>query len=250
MTIAVTDSRRLAPRASLSVETLEGREVPGGWGGACSGWGGSGGRWGGWDGGSSWSHRSDSNDGDGQSRSNGWWSGHRSWRSDSDWSWKPADHGWRSDSDWSSKAADRTWVAQPPRGDCPKPPPPPTCQPPVDTSSQVGGFVYQDANRDGQFQAGEQLLEGVQVTLTGTAQNGTVVNTSATTSATGTYNFSGLATGTYTIAITSPPGLLPGHAAVGDFGGTTGVNTVTGIAAVAGQTSSGYNFGLELPRDR
>ena len=48
----------------------------------------------------------------------------------------------------------------------------------------------------------------------------------------------------------TPIGLLPGHASVGNFGGTTGVNIVADIVTPAGQTSAGYNFGMEEPRPR
>ncbi len=97
------------------------------------------------------------------------------------------------------------------------------------------------------YTAGEPLLPGVPVTLTGTTAAGLAVNMTATTDANGAYNFGTLAAGNYTISVTTPDGYVPGHSQVGAFGGTPGENTVTGIAVVAGQSSAGYNFGMEVP---
>ena len=67
------------------------------------------------------------------------------------------------------------------RGSCKSTPP--TCQPPVTATSQVGGIVYVDANLDGTYTAGEELLNGVPVTLVGTTAGGVSVNLPATTDA-------------------------------------------------------------------
>ncbi|HEX3149180.1 MAG TPA: SdrD B-like domain-containing protein [Gemmataceae bacterium] len=196
-------------RARLSVQKLEGREAPGGWGN--------------WDWASSWWCRSSWNS----------WGSFCNTRGSQD----HGDRSCGSDHSWSNGCS------RPPQNTCT--PKPPTCQPPVATSA-VGGFVYLDADRDGFFSAGDTLLPNVAVTLT----NAGGTTTPATTDVNGAYNFGNVAAGTYSISITAPGDLLPGHAAVGTFGGTPGVNTVTGINVVAGQSSAGYNFGLEEPRPR
>ena len=133
---------------------------------------------------------------------------------------------------------------------CMPPPPPPCSPPPPVQTSELSGIVFLDADRDGVFQDTEPRLEAVPVTLTGNSQAGVAVSLQTTTAVDGTYHFAGLAAGTYTIETVTPVGLLPGHASIGAFGGTTGVNIVTDIATPAGQTSAGYNFGMEEPRPR
>jgi SdrD B-like domain len=215
MTNAEMYGRRTVLRARLSVELLEGREAPGGWGG--------------WDCGSSWPWQS---------------SGSQSWDSSSN---RRTDHG----------GGDGNKSCNPPvnppcsdsgghstQSNCKMPP---TCQPPVAASSQVSGIVYVDSNLDAMYTPGEPLLAGVPVTLIGTTAGGVSINMQATTDANGAYSFGSLPAGTYAISVTTPDGYLPGHSQIGKFGGTPGVNTVTSIAVVAGQSSPGYNFGMEVP---
>jgi hypothetical protein len=117
-----------------------------------------------------------------------------------------------------------------------------TChQPPPATTSAIGGFAYIDVNRDGVFDSGDTLLQGVTITLSGAA------NATATTAADGTYSFGSLAAGTYSLVATLPDGLLTGHSAAGTFGGNLADNAVMNIPVPAGQTSTGYNFGFEEP---
>jgi hypothetical protein len=222
MTIAETD----ACRARLSIEPLEGREAPGGWGG-CGG---------GWDWWSNWSHRSASWSGESQ---------YRSYRDDS------SDRGWRRHrgwSDWGRTCAPVVECPEPPPPACPTPPPP--GQPPTTSPSQLGGIAYQDTNRNGTFQPGEPLLEGVAIVLTGTNQAGAPVSAMATSDVNGAYTFNGLEPGTYSIQATPPEGLLTGHSAFGTFGGTLAENAVNDIPVPAGESATGYDFGFEEPRPR
>jgi SdrD B-like domain len=213
MTMAESEGRRLSAKARLSFEVFEGREAPGGWG--C------------WDWASSWTSRANwSNSCD----SRGSWGRHQDC-GDNDRSCSPPVErscGW-------SRSSQR---------DCT--PKPPTCQQPPVATSAVGGFVYVDVDRDGFFSTGDTLLPNVAVALT----NSGGATTAATTDPNGAYNFGAVAAGTYTISITPPGDFQPGQAAIGTFGGTPGDNTVTGINVVAGQSSAGYNFGLQVPRPR
>jgi hypothetical protein len=234
MTVAEPDSNR----ARLSVEPLEGREAPGGWG--C--WGG------GWDGWSNWWNRSDSGSDNGQcqsSRDNGGNDGGWRHRGGSDCGNDRSDCGrsW-----WGGCRADNP----PPPTDCPKPPPPcqPPAPPPAASPSTISGLTYQDDNRNGLFDAGEPLLPDVTVTLSGTNQAGQAVNVTVTTDANGVYTFNNLDAGTYSIQATPPTGLLTGHSVAGSFGGTPADNAINNVGVPAGQTSGGYDIGFETPRPR
>jgi hypothetical protein len=219
MTNAKRDGRQSASRARLNVETLEGREAPGGWGG--------------WDCTSSWAWQSNCSHSSESSCSQ---------RGDSDGSDGSRNCGPAVDhtcSDGSGRSS---------HGNC-NHSAPPACQSPVPANSQVSGIVYVDTNLDAMYTTGEPLLAGVPVTLIGTTAGGVGVNMQTTTDANGAYSFGTLPAGNYTISTTTPDGYVPGHSQFGTFGGTPGVNTVTGIAVVAGQSSAGYNFGMEVPRN-
>ncbi|MGL4424027.1 MAG: SdrD B-like domain-containing protein, partial [Gemmataceae bacterium] len=74
--------------------------------------------------------------------------------------------------------------------------------PPPVTTLSLGNFVWNDANNNGVFDAGESPLAGVTLTLTDS--RGTTVGTT-TTDANGNYNFTGLQAGTYTVTVTTRP---------------------------------------------
>lgn len=205
----------ITERAKLRLEALEGREAPGGWGN--------------WNWASSWSWRSH---------------GSKSW--DSGCTRRVE----RDCDDWKRSCTPVVVTCQPPPVTC-TPKPPPVCQPPVPANSQVSGFVYHDADLSATFTPGEPLLPNVPMVLVGSTAGGVAVNRPATTDVNGAYNFGSLPAGNYTISVvTTPDGYVPGHSEAGGFGGTPGVNTVTGLTVVAGQSRAGYNFGMETFRPR
>ena len=108
--------------------------------------------------------------------------------------------------------------------------------------SIIQGIVWHDQDGDGAYDAGEPLLSGVQVALSGTASRTT------TTGPDGRFVFGDLPAGTYTITETQPSGWFDGVTLVGPAGGTAGVNTVTGITIGAGDNATGYGF-AELAAD-
>ncbi len=67
-------------------------------------------------------------------------------------------------------------------------------------NNSIGGFVYIDANDNGVFDIGEQPIGGVTITLSGAASR------TVTTGTDGSYQFTALSDGTYTIAQTQPSG--------------------------------------------
>ena len=86
------------------------------------------------------------------------------------------------------------------------------------------------------------------VTLTGTNGLGQSVSLTATTGADGSYTFSGMRAGTYSITETAPGGYSFAVANLGTVNGSadgTAASTTqfTGIATTSGQAGSNYNFG-------
>ena len=116
-------------------------------------------------------------------------------------------------------------------------------------AAQVSGFVYCDDNNDGVKQGSEPGLAGVTVKLTGTNDLGAALSLSTTTGADGSYAFTGLRAGNYTVTETTQPSAkLDGRETAGSTGGNTSVNEViSNIVVATGQSSSGNNFGEILP---
>ena len=115
--------------------------------------------------------------------------------------------------------------------------------------AEVRGFVYCDANNDGIKQAGDAGLAGVTVTLTGSNDLGASVTATTTTGLDGSYAFTSLRPGNYSVSEPAQPtGKLDGKETAGTAGGNTGVNEViSNIVLAQGQTSTGNNFGEILP---
>jgi choice-of-anchor A domain-containing protein/RHS repeat-associated protein len=86
-------------------------------------------------------------------------------------------------------------------------------------------------------------LGGVTVTLTGTAYNGTAVNQSTQSSASGAFAFPSLPPGTYTLKETPPAGYQDGPESAGTAGGTLGIEQISSIVLPAGFNATGYQFG-------
>ncbi|HLN27115.1 MAG TPA: SdrD B-like domain-containing protein [Gemmataceae bacterium] len=111
----------------------------------------------------------------------------------------------------------------------------------------LSGFVYVDANDNGVKDSGEAPIAGATVTLTGTNDLGAVVNTTQTTASDGSYDFTNLRPGSYTIILTQPTSYLQGKEAVGSAGGTVGNNQFSAITLGAGITGTNYDFGELSP---
>ena len=117
-------------------------------------------------------------------------------------------------------------------------------------AGSVAGRVYQDADYNGAFTAGEPGIANVTLQLTGTDMFGNAVNASTTSAADGSYAFSGLVPGSYTVVEpTQPAGFADGSETAGSAGGNTATNErISGIALTSNASATGYNFGERLPR--
>ena len=112
--------------------------------------------------------------------------------------------------------------------------------------SSLSGYVYIDNNNDGIKSSGEPGVAGVPVTLTGTDDLGPVSRTAAT-GADGSYSFSLLRPGVYTISKTHTNGYYEGKATVGTLGGVMTSDLFSNVVVGTGATGVNYNFGMFTP---
>ncbi len=124
--------------------------------------------------------------------------------------------------------------------------------------TSVSGRVYWDANLDGDYQVGERGIGNVELRITGTnSVSGQAVNLPPVyTAPDGTYSFTNLAPGTYTVSVMAPHMLLDGSddlgsellALNGQESAHLGVNsytftvTVNGTVARTDNDFGGNNF--------
>jgi fimbrial isopeptide formation D2 family protein/uncharacterized repeat protein (TIGR01451 family) len=114
--------------------------------------------------------------------------------------------------------------------------------------ARIAGFVYEDNDNDGVFDAGESGISGVTITLSGTDDLGNSVLLTTTTTITGFYAFDDLRPGTYTVSETQPSGYLDGRDTAGTLGGDTTLNDrIASITLPPGAASLNNNFGELRP---
>lgn len=113
-------------------------------------------------------------------------------------------------------------------------------------AGSLSGYVYQDVNNDGVKQAGESGIGGVTVRLVGTDDQGDVTLLT-TTAADGSYSFTNLRPGTYTIAEEQPANYLDGKDTIGSQGGSVSDDHLSNIVLNNGGQGINNNFGELLP---
>ncbi len=106
-------------------------------------------------------------------------------------------------------------------------------------NNSIGGFVYVDANDNGTFDIGEQPISGVTITLSGAASR------TVTTGTDGSYQFTALADGTYTVTQTQPSGFNDGKDTIGSPAlGTVNNDQFVGLTLAGNNVqAANYNFG-------
>ncbi len=118
-------------------------------------------------------------------------------------------------------------------------------------TASLSGVVFVDNNRDGIFNTGDVGQAGVTVQLTGTDPLGAAVTATQVTATGGTYSFTNLPAGTYTVQRTDKPAnLLDGAEQLG-VNATAVVNDIdnffTQLVLANGIQASNFNFGLLSP---
>ncbi len=108
----------------------------------------------------------------------------------------------------------------------------------------IGDLIWNDLNGDGIVDAGEPGIPGVTVTAAITI-NGVPVTVTATTAADGSYQFSGLPLGDWTVTL-DPTTLPAGMTNTGDPDGVADDST-TVVLAVGSETSTTTDFGYQGP---
>ncbi|HEV3443366.1 MAG TPA: SdrD B-like domain-containing protein, partial [Gemmataceae bacterium] len=112
----------------------------------------------------------------------------------------------------------------------------------------LSGYVYSDLNDNGLRDSGDQPIAGTTITLTGNDDLGTSVNLTTMTAADGSYQFSNLRPGTYTLSETQPAGYLQGKDTIGSAGGVESIkDQFSSIPLTTGSSGNNYNFAEILP---
>ncbi|MCO6456806.1 MAG: tandem-95 repeat protein [Pirellulaceae bacterium] len=109
--------------------------------------------------------------------------------------------------------------------------------------SSLSGFVYLDVNNNGIRESQEMMVVGVTIQLTGTDQDGNAVNLTRQTGSDGSYSFTELAPGQYTIIQVQPAFLLDGIETPGSQGGSTTVNDQIAVTLAEDTQGVNNNFG-------
>jgi uncharacterized repeat protein (TIGR01451 family) len=116
-------------------------------------------------------------------------------------------------------------------------------------AGEIGGRVYADNNNSGMPDADETGLAGVTLQLTGTDELGNPVSLTTSTAADGSYSFSNLRPGTYTVTQpTQPAGTINGQTTAGSLGGSAtapsvAISAIGNIVLPPGGKSINNNFG-------
>ena len=109
----------------------------------------------------------------------------------------------------------------------------------------ISGLIYIDLNSSGTWSPGEPGINGVVINLTGNELvGGAAVNRSLTTGPDGTYSFTAVEAGTYTLVEVQPAGYNDGDETVGSANGNDSLNDIiSDIQLADGVNATGYNFG-------
>lgn len=109
------------------------------------------------------------------------------------------------------------------------------------------GMVWVDFNNDGNVDFGEQGIDGITITLSGTDDLGDPISLTTLTSNGGIYSFSHIRPGAYTITEGAvPSAYVAGQDVIGTLGGTvTGQGVFSNVQLAVDQNALDYNFGQQ-----
>lgn len=114
----------------------------------------------------------------------------------------------------------------------------------IAADGELSGFVYVDSNKNGRRNSNEAVLKGVMITLIGVDNDNVILPSRTTTTASdGSYRFTGLLPGTYTLQEVQPAYLNSQKASAGTLGGKAKSNIITDIEVESGDLGRNYNFG-------
>jgi large repetitive protein len=113
----------------------------------------------------------------------------------------------------------------------------------TEKGSEISGTVYVDFNKNGVQDPGEIPLAGVTITITGTDAAGNPVSLTMTTGSDGSFLFSDLVAGDYTLTEVQPLGYRDVSNTAGSAGGSAESNKVSNITLAAGVVATSYLFG-------
>ncbi len=114
--------------------------------------------------------------------------------------------------------------------------------------ASLSGFVYFDRNQDGMWESEEPRLAGSSITLSGTDYTGQSVSQTTIANASGSFAFTQLKPGTYTLKETDQPAFRSVAANVGSAGGSAvNANTIAEIPLNTGTKAVDYRFGDVAP---
>jgi hypothetical protein len=109
--------------------------------------------------------------------------------------------------------------------------------------STFSGGVFHDFDGNGAWDVGENGIGGVAIVLAGTDFQGAAVNITQNTAANGTYDFTNIRPGSYTVTETQPSNMLDGVETKGTQVGTVGEDTFGfSIGILGGVNGSGNLF--------
>lgn len=111
----------------------------------------------------------------------------------------------------------------------------------------ASGRAFVDRNASGAFDAGDKLLAGVRVFLTGITSAGESITRQTVTNARGAYTFPRLPDGLYRISARTPAGVFAARAIAGSSGGRAGASSVAGIDLGPSGNAKGYDFPMAPP---
>jgi uncharacterized repeat protein (TIGR01451 family)/fimbrial isopeptide formation D2 family protein len=117
-------------------------------------------------------------------------------------------------------------------------------------TADITGVNWVDTNHDGVLDPNEIVLPGVQLTLTGVNNLGQNITLTTLSGADGSYAFTRLRAGSYTITQTQPSLFVDSDEYLGSEGGTVPANDQLSLTLVAGVDATQYNFteaGLRAP---